>query len=797
MGSTPSKKYAEPDRALAASPPSQLERNPSASAPDGGGASPDKGGVSRPGAAAGAACGRRSRRCGRRRRSSTGGCPRCGRTELREAAASLVVSRGASCATRTPSRTPAASSWARAARSSCARPSGARTGPSSPGGAAADVSLAELHRQLSIFELVSKQCVHRNIVKIEGLSFSDDDESLHVMFKIYRGGELLDAIVRSDAPWSEEDARGLAKRLLEALRCCHASGIAHRQVRAENVLLKAENDFAGIALGGWSLATTTDAPADEASVDVVGASLDLQYTAPEVLAARGDGGAPPPGAFATGQDAWALGVLLHALAGHPPLDQERLDEDAMRAAIPAYVFDDGAPWTANVSAGGLAFLKRMLVVDPERRPGAGELLQDAYMRSAVPRATVLDTADLAKFAERRKKKFKRAKTKLKFVVSMIIQANRAKKLTQAIMEGVKKEEAEAAGDAAPAADAAPTTAPRRPSPTPRPTTTSDTRAGTGAASFLADAATGRVALSCGARRAPRRRRHAASRRVNDLLPLIVAAANARGRSARTSAPRTSTRRAGPARPVVALVTRARRRARPPGSRRGRAPRRLRGGRRRARGAGEVVHVVGRFKGSTLLSGTNDFVASTSPAAAARYEFPRARSATRAGPRTSGRSTGSSRASTTFEQTSAAPNLLELYCGCGNHTVALAPATGRTVAVEVDARLTAAAKRNLDRNGVANATIVTDTPRSLRDTALAVLSDNARDLGTDAVDALDVAAASDLLRWIVSKQKLTTSIALVFMRSRHTDIAAALGHLDLVAGVDTYGPGYVPSGGRAF
>ena len=49
-----------------------------------------------------------------------------------------------------------------------------------------DVSLAELHRQLSIFELVSKQCVHRNIVKIEGLSFSDDDESLHVMFKIYR-----------------------------------------------------------------------------------------------------------------------------------------------------------------------------------------------------------------------------------------------------------------------------------------------------------------------------------------------------------------------------------------------------------------------------------------------------------------------------------------------------------------------------------------------------------------------------------------------------------------------------------
>ncbi|KAH8055737.1 S-adenosylmethionine-dependent tRNA (m5U54) methyltransferase [Aureococcus anophagefferens] len=389
MGSTPSKKYAEPDRALAASPPSQLERNPSASAPDGGGASV------------------------KRLRSLVVSSRSLVRYEdAFEDAGGIILGEGRQVVVRQAIRREDRAVVA--VRRLTTR----------------DVSLAELHRQLSIFELVSKQCVHRNIVKIEGLSFSDDDESLHVMFKIYRGGELLDAIVRSDAPWSEEDARGLAKRLLEALRCCHASGIAHRQVRAENVLLKAENDFAGIALGGWSLATTTDAPADEASVDVVGASLDLQYTAPEVLAARGDGGAPPPGAFATGQGVWALGVLLHVLlAGHPPLDQERLDEDAMRAAIPAYVFDDGAPWTAN----------------------------DAYMRSAVPRATVLDTADLAKFAERRKKKFKRAKTKLKFVVSMIIQANRAKKLTQAIMEGVKKEEAEAAGDAAPAADAAPTT----------------------------------------------------------------------------------------------------------------------------------------------------------------------------------------------------------------------------------------------------------------------------------------------------------------------------------------------------
>lgn len=52
-----------------------------------------------------------------------------------------------------------------------------------------------------------------------------------------------------------------------------------------------------------------------------------------------------------------------------------------------------------------------------------------------------------------------------------------------------------------------------------------------------------------------------------------------------------------------------------------------------------------------------------------------------------------------------PTILELYCGCGNHTVALASCCHRLVAVEVDQRLVAAARRNLQRNGARNATVV--------------------------------------------------------------------------------------------
>lgn len=50
-------------------------------------------------------------------------------------------------------------------------------------------------------------------------------------------------------------------------------------------------------------------------------------------------------------------------------------------------------------------------------------------------------------------------------------------------------------------------------------------------------------------------------------------------------------------------------------------------------------------------------------------------------------------------------LLELYCGCGNHTVALSAHYTAVVAVEIDPALVAAAEHNLRANGVDNARVV--------------------------------------------------------------------------------------------
>lgn len=51
-----------------------------------------------------------------------------------------------------------------------------------------------------------------------------------------------------------------------------------------------------------------------------------------------------------------------------------------------------------------------------------------------------------------------------------------------------------------------------------------------------------------------------------------------------------------------------------------------------------------------------------------------------------------------------PSLLELYCGNGNHTVALASSFASVAAVELSAALCDAARANLARNGVSNARV---------------------------------------------------------------------------------------------
>ena len=63
------------------------------------------------------------------------------------------------------------------------------------------------------------------------------------------------------------------------------------------------------------------------------------------------------------------------------------------------------------------------------------------------------------------------------------------------------------------------------------------------------------------------------------------------------------------------------------------------------------------------------------------------------------------------------DLLEMYCGMGNHTVAVAQFVDRMVAVELNKNLCRAAKENLALNGIQNAIILTGDSRHFAERVL--------------------------------------------------------------------------------
>mmetsp|Transcript_6750 Transcript_6750/g.28263 ORF Transcript_6750/g.28263 Transcript_6750/m.28263 type:complete len:83 (+) Transcript_6750:442-690(+) len=72
-----------------------------------------------------------------------------------------------------------------------------------------------------------------------------------------------------------------------------------------------------------------------------------------------------------------------------------------------------------------------------------------------------------------------------------------------------------------------------------------------------------------------------------------------------------------------------------------------------------------------------------------------------------------------------------------------------------------------------------------------MSREAHLVSTDVIDAMDDVLATALLRNIMRRHKLNTAIAQQFIASRHAELSDALSRLDLVAGVDAVGPGYMP------
>nr|XP_010906537.1 phosphoenolpyruvate carboxylase kinase 1 [Elaeis guineensis] len=190
----------------------------------------------------------------------------------------------------------------------------------------------------------------------------EDADSLHLVLDLCPGPDLF-ARVSDRAPLPERDAAAVMLPLMEAIAACHRRGIAHRDVKLENVLFDGRGK---LKLADFGSAECFDDGRRRAMTGLVGTPY---YVAPEVVAGR---------EYGEKVDVWSCGVILYMmLGGMAPFCGEsavEILEAVLRGNLrfPPRIF-------RGVSTAAKDLIRKMLCKDVSRRFSADQVLRHPWM----------------------------------------------------------------------------------------------------------------------------------------------------------------------------------------------------------------------------------------------------------------------------------------------------------------------------------------------------------------------------------------------------------------------------------
>ncbi|ONI26671.1 hypothetical protein PRUPE_1G038800 [Prunus persica] len=200
---------------------------------------------------------------------------------------------------------------------------------------------------------------HPNVINLHDLY--EDDDHLHMVLDLCDAPDLYRRVTLG--VFSEPEAASVMTQLMLAVAHCHRLGVAHRDIKPDNILFDGRDRLRLADFG--SAETFGDG---ETMSGLVGTPY---YVAPELVAGR---------EYGEKVDVWSSGVVLYImLAGFPPFygeTAEEIFEAVLRANLrfPVRVFN-------GVSASVKDLLRRMLCKDVSRRFSAEQVLRHPWITS--------------------------------------------------------------------------------------------------------------------------------------------------------------------------------------------------------------------------------------------------------------------------------------------------------------------------------------------------------------------------------------------------------------------------------
>ncbi|KAG7028830.1 Phosphoenolpyruvate carboxylase kinase 1, partial [Cucurbita argyrosperma subsp. argyrosperma] len=187
----------------------------------------------------------------------------------------------------------------------------------------------------------------------------EDEFHLHIVLDLC-SSDLLRRI--NLQVFSEAEAALVMSQLMSALAHCHRHGVAHRDIKPDNILFDEWNSLKLADFGSVEMFKL----GEESMSGVVGTPY---YVAPEVLAGKN---------YGEKVDVWSAGVVLYVmLAGFPPFQGESVVEifhAVLRSNLrfPPRVFHSVSPVAKDL-------LRKMLCKDVSRRLSAEQVLRHPWI----------------------------------------------------------------------------------------------------------------------------------------------------------------------------------------------------------------------------------------------------------------------------------------------------------------------------------------------------------------------------------------------------------------------------------